>query len=83
LNAGLDVISALLEQSPKLLYRETRVADDTAKSERIDRVVAGNSQYACAVRHYDVLALSDDSEARLFQGPDRIKMIDAGDLGQG
>ena len=44
--------------------------------------MARNSQDPLAVRHHDVLALARDPEPCLLEGPHRIKVIDARNLGQ-
>ncbi len=75
-------ITVHLQQFSKLLNSETSVADDTAKRESVDGVVARDGQNARTVRHDDVLALTDDRETRLFEGAHCEKMIDTRDLGQ-
>lgn len=76
-------ITVQLQQFAKLLNSEAGVSDDTAKGESIDRVVARDGQNARAVRHDDVLALTDDRKTRPFEGAHCEKMIDTRDLGQG
>ena len=74
---------SLLEQIAKLLYAQTRVTHDATEGERVDGVVARNRENARALGHDDVLALANDREAGLLKGADGIKVVDAGDLGQG
>jgi hypothetical protein len=72
-----------LQQLAKLLNSEASVADDTAEGESVDGVVARDSQNARAIRHDDVLALTDDRETCLLEGTHGIEMVDARDLWQG
>ena len=45
--------------------------------ESLDRIVPRDRDLARAVTHHNVLALPDDLEARLFQGADRVQVVDA------
>ena len=85
LTAGLGVPMVgrgELQQFAELLDRKAGVAHDAAHGDGVDRVVARNSEDSRPVAHDDVLALAKDNEARLFERPDCIKMIDARELGQ-
>lgn len=76
-------VHAVLQQVAKLLGGESGVADDPTERESIDGVVPRNRQDARAVRHDNVLALTDDHEPSLLQGAHGIEVIDARDLRQG
>jgi hypothetical protein len=85
LSAGLGVPTDgqnKLQELPKLVDGEAGVARDTAHSDRVDRVVAGNGEDARAVAHDDVLALAQHHKPCLLKRPDCIEVIDAGELGQ-
>jgi hypothetical protein len=69
-----------LQQLPKLIFSEPRVADDAAHGECVHGVVSWDGYNPDAVSHYDVLTLAGDSKAGLLQDSDGILMIDAGDL---
>ena len=64
-------LEALLE----FFGRQSRVPHDAAHRERIYRVMARDREDANAVRHDDMLALTDNPEAGLLQRPDRIQVV--------
>jgi hypothetical protein len=72
-----------LEQLAEAFERQTRVLDDAAHRDGIDRIVARDRQDPLAVAHHDVLALTHDPEAGFLQRPHRVQMVDAGKPGQG
>jgi hypothetical protein len=45
------------------------------------RIVTGNSENARAICHNDVFALAGNSEAGFFKCPNRVEVLDAGQLG--
>lgn len=71
------------EQFAELLNRETGITNNAAKRESIDWIVARDSQDAPAIRHDDMLPLSNDREACLFEGTHSIEVVDPLDFGQG
>jgi len=72
-----------LQKIAKLLRSESGVAHASPEREGVDRVVPWNRQDAHAVRHDDVLALTDDGKPGFLQSAHGIEVIDAGDLRQG
>src|SRR5918993_3108387 len=66
----------------EILNGQTGIANDTAHSKRINRIVAWNGKNSAAVRHHDVLPLPNDLEARLFKSTNCVH-VDAGNLRQG
>ena len=74
---------AILEQGPKLVDRQSRVAHDTAQGEGIDGIVAWHGQDALPVGHDRVLALADNAKPGLSECANGIEMVDARDLSQG
>jgi hypothetical protein len=75
-------LGTTLEQLAKLLDCETSVARDTAHGYCVDWIVAWDGQDTRPVPHHNVLTLAQDHEPGLFKCADRIKVIDAGKLGQ-
>ena len=71
------------EQFAELLNRKTGITNNTAERESIDGVVARDSQDAPAIRHDDMLPLTNDREACLLEGTHSIEVVDPWDLGQG
>ena len=71
-----------LKQIAKLLDRKTSIADDTAHGDGVDWIVARDGQDPWPVPHYNVLALTQDSEPGLFKRTDGLQVMDAGKLGQ-
>ncbi len=72
-----------LQEITKLFGRESGVAHDPTERESVDGVVPRNRQDARAVRHDDVLALTDDGKPGFLQGAYGIEVVDARDLRQG
>ena len=50
--------------------------------DRIDWIVARDGEDALAIAHHDMLSLTDDTKASLFQRPYSSEVIDAGNLWQ-
>jgi hypothetical protein len=63
---------SLSEKSVEFFDGKTCVARDAAHGESIDRVMSGNRQDSLAIRHDDVLALSNDAKTRLLKGSDGL-----------
>ena len=57
---------ARLEEGPKLLVRQSRIADDARHGDGVDRIVAGNGQDAMTVTHHDVPSLAHDRKPCLL-----------------
>ena len=51
-----------LQQLAKLLDRESSITNDTAESKSVDGIMPGDSEYAHAIGHDDVFALTRDRE---------------------
>jgi hypothetical protein len=64
------------QQLAKFLNRQAGILYDPAQRERLDRIVPRNCDLAWSIAHDNVLALANDREARLFQSPYRIQVID-------
>ena len=71
-----------LQEFAELLHRKASIACDAAHCDGVNRVVTRNGEDSRPVAHDDVLALAKDSEARFFERPDCIKMVDARELGR-
>ena len=69
-----------LQQVTELIFRESRVADDTSHRKGVHRVVSGDGKDPHAIAHHDMLALADNSKADLLQGANGILVVDAGEL---
>ena len=82
MKVGLRVISRS-QQLAKLINRETGIAHNTAESESVDGVVARDRQNTRAIRHDDMLTLTNDRETCLLQSAHCIEVIDPRDLRQG
>ena len=74
-----DAANALKEPA-KLLDRQPGVLHDSPHRKRLDRIVTRNRDLMGSVGHDDVLSLPDDGESCPFEGPDRVQMIDPGNL---
>lgn len=72
-----------LEELLEFFGHQPSIPHDAAHRKRVHRVVAWDREDANTIRHDDVLALTDDPEASLLQCPDRIKVVDAGNLRHG
>lgn len=72
-----------LQKLAELLGRQTRIADDAAHRDRVHGIVTRNSQNARPIAHDDVLALTKNDEAGLFEGAHGIEVIDSRQFGQG
>lgn len=72
-----------LQQRAEVVDCKTRVLDDAAHRDGIDRIVARDRQDSLAVAHHDVLALTHDPEAGLLQSAHCVQMVDAGKARQG
>ena len=57
--------------------------DDAAHRIGVHRVVTGNGNDSGAIRHDNVLALTDNAKSPLLQGSNSVQMVDAGDLAHG
>ncbi len=68
-----------LKRCPKLFYRETSIPCDPTHGIRVDRVITWNRQKPNAIRHHDMLTMTDNAKSRFLQGSHGSKMIDAGD----
>lgn len=66
-------------QLAKFVARQSGVANDSGQCKGLDWIVARNGDLPLAIAHDDVLTLSDDFEADLFEGTYRLQMIDARD----
>ena len=71
------------EELLEFFGRQPGIPHDAAHRKSIHRVVTRKREDADAVGHNNVLALPNNPEAGLFQSPDRIQMVDAGNLRQG
>jgi len=56
-----------LKELAKLLHAQTRIADDAAHCECVDRVMARNCQDSYPIGHDDMRALTQNPKASLFQ----------------
>ena len=65
----------------ELFNREASVPNNAAHCVLIHWIVARNRYDPYAVTHHNVLALSDNAEARLFKGADSTTVIYSGKLG--
>ena len=74
----LRIHALQLQKRSKILRSQPCVSNDTAHGECIDRVVPRNGENACAVRHHDVPALTNNSIASFLQRPNSSTMIDPG-----
>jgi hypothetical protein len=74
---------ASLEELLECFDSQTGIPHDAAHRKRIHRVMARDREDADAVRHNDVLTLTNDPKASFLQGPHRIKVVDAGNLRHG
>src|SRR5438128_1006195 len=72
-----------LQEFAKLLSGQARVPHDPTQGKCFDRIVSRDRDLTIAVAHHNVLALPDDLEPCLFQGADRIQMVNAGYSGHG
>jgi hypothetical protein len=72
-----------LEEFLESFGRQPCIPHNTAHRKRIHRIMARDREDANAVGHNDVLALTDYPKAGLPQSPDRIQMVDAGNLRHG
>ena len=66
-----------LEQLPKLLHRQSRSLDDRCHRVCIDGVVPRNRKRVRSVSHYDVFALTCNTESGFLECPNSMQMIDA------
>lgn len=71
------------QQFAKLVNSKTGITNNAAEGESVDGVVARDRQNARAIRHDDMLTLSNNRETCLLQGAHRIEVVDARYLGQG
>src|SRR5436853_94659 len=72
-----------LEELLEFFDRQTRIPDDTAHRKRIHWVMTRDREDADTIGHHDVLALTYDPEASLFQSSDRILVVNPGNLRHG
>lgn len=63
-----------LQQLPEPFDRQARIADDATHRERVDGVGSRNRENPGAIRHDDVLTLTKNPKARLFQGTNRVEV---------
>jgi hypothetical protein len=70
-----------LQQLTKRLFGEAGITNDAAHRECVYRIVPWDRENPNPVGHDHMLALANDSKARLLQGPYGIQMVDAGDAG--
>jgi hypothetical protein len=82
LSRSVRVEPVSLQKFQKPFNGETRVANNSTESERVDGVVPRNRENSCTVRHDDVLTLAHDGEASLLKGTHHIEVIDAGNSRQ-
>ena len=73
-----NIESGRSEKFSELLNGKSGVADNSAHSERIHRIVPWNGQNALTVSHHDMLALAQNTEARLFHSTYRLKVRNSG-----
>lgn len=73
----------LPEEAPKLLDRQTRIANQTRHGVWIDRIVPRDRENAHPVGHDDVLSLTNDTESSFLKGANRVEMTDARTLRHG
>src|SRR5438552_3097256 len=66
-----------LEKLPELLVRQASVADDVVHRDGIHGIVPRNADYARAVGHHHVLALSRNPKAVFLKCPNRRQVVDA------
>jgi hypothetical protein len=59
---------------------KTCIFNNSTHRDRVHRIVSRNRDEMCAVAHYNVLALADNSKAGLFERLDRPEMTNAGNL---
>lgn len=71
-----------LQQSPELINSQTSVTNDPTHSDRIDWIVARDGEDALSIAHHDMLSLTGDTKACLFQGSHGSEVIDSGNLWQ-
>ena len=71
-----------LQEFAKLLDRKPGITRDTAHGDGVNRIVTRNGEDSRSIAHHNVLTLSKDKETRLFKRPNRIKVVDARELGQ-
>jgi hypothetical protein len=71
------------EQVPKLFDGKPGIANNTAHSKRIHGIMTRDRHDPLTIAHDDVLTLAHDPKPGLFECAHRVKMVDAGDLGQG
>ena len=60
-----------------ILDAQASITHDTAHGKRINRIVAGNSENANAIRHDNMLALTENANASFFKSSTSVQMIDA------
>jgi hypothetical protein len=70
-----------LQQLPKLFQAHSGVPNNSGHREGIDWIVAGNRQDSRSIRHDNVRALAENTEASFFQCSDGSKMVDPWKLG--
>jgi hypothetical protein len=71
-----------LQKVAKLLDGKASVANDAAEREGVDRVMSWDGEDAHAVRHDDVLTLTDNGKPGLLESTHSIEVIDTRDFGQ-
>lgn len=59
---------------------ESRIASDATHRESVNWIVARNSHNTNAVRHHNVLTLTQDAKAGLLESLYRIEVIDPRNL---
>jgi len=70
----------VLQQRAEFLNGQAGIVHDPAQRQRVDRIVAGNSEDARAIRHERVLAFAGDPKADLVKRADGPLMADASDF---
>lgn len=71
------------EKLLELLDGEPRISHDAAQGEGVDRVVSRDGEDARSIGHDNVLALTRNAKARLFDRTHSLLMWDPGDLRHG
>jgi hypothetical protein len=75
-----DGRDASLQELPEGALIQSGVPDYPAHGERVDRIMARDREDSDTVRHDDVPSLARDTEAGLFEGANRVEVVDAGDF---
>jgi len=65
------------EQAAESLDRQTRVSDNSAQRECLDRIVPRDRHLVSPIAHHNLLSLTHNVKLRALQRPHRGQMVDS------